>query len=164
MPAPIQFLVGSFATRFLATSVPLSANAAILSKMESIITPIRVTQAHIMVLVTNGNVDVGIYELRGATMVPLATSGSTAVGPANLRQTLTLSNPVWLLPDHIYYAGIAPDNAVAALAGWSSDANVSPYSAYIGLVYRFNASFPLPVVPFAIAALGDYRAPGIWFD
>ena len=164
MPDSSQFLVGSFANRFLVSTGTFAANSAYLSKVEPIITPVRVTIAHVHVIITNGNIDVGIFELSGAQMIPLATAGSTATGGANTNQALTLSNPVWLLPDHTYYVGLAIDNNVATFTGLSGEVNSASHVAAMGLSYAYAASFPLPTIPFAVGTTGYKAAVGIWLD
>ena len=119
--------------------------------------PKSVTSLTILIGVSSGNVDVGIYSWDGTTATRLSSSGTTAVGTLNTTQTIALGATVVLVPGVNYFFALAPDNATASFGRMgSADGDAGAYGSRSVLK---ASSFPLPSTLTSLS--GNFFTPWI---
>lgn len=141
-----DLFVGPVDPRVAGNALTVAANTAYLMAF-SVSAPVVVTQARIMCAVSSGNVDVGVYDTAGTR---LGSTGSTAVGAANVAQTINLTAPVTLVPGRRYFAAIVADNATVTFFGVTA---TSAVQFALSLTATAGASFPLPAT-ISVASAG----------
>lgn len=123
-----------------ANNITPNANQVILAAF-TVPHTVRVTNGWVEVGTQSGNLDVGIYDDAGTR---LGSSGTTAMGAAGTRQSLTLTTSVLLNPGRKYYAAIAVDNAVSALRGYVVAGTAGGLPMVENAATRVNSTYPLP--------------------
>lgn len=154
-PLPFNDWVGPNDPRILSSSAVVTANRTYLMAF-SVRSPVTVSTANCEIVTQSGNMAMGIYDASG---VRLATTGSVATPVAGLA-SLALTASITLVPGVRYFAAIQFDNAVAAVAYFSS--NAANLSAALALNTFVANTFPLST-PIAITAAAMGRSIGVAF-
>jgi len=98
--------------RLAQATAAMQTDRAYFHEIPAAMSPVALSTVSLYVVATaTANVDLAIYSLASGTLTRIATTGTTAVGPAGARQTIALAGGATRQPGTRYYVAVACNSA-----------------------------------------------------